>query len=77
VLAATTSAAAAAEVAELTNVVVAHQMADQVMPGSLDGLAALRAGEFLLLVKEPRRVVPRAAFIRARIPSPGSHAGPG
>jgi hypothetical protein len=76
VLAATTSAAAAAEVAELTNVVVAHQMADQVMPGSLDGLAALRAGEFLLLVKDPRRVVPRAAFIRARIPSPGSHAGP-
>jgi hypothetical protein len=71
VLAATTSAPAAAELAELTNVVVAHRMEDQAAPRSLDGLSALRAGEFLLMVKNPRRLVPRAAFVRARIPSPG------
>ena len=77
VLAATTSAPAAAELAELTNVVVAHRMEDQVTPGSLDGLSALRAGEFLLMVKNPRRLVPRAAFVRARIPSAGPDAGHG
>ena len=77
VLAATTSAPAAAELAELTNVVVAHRMEDQATPRSLDGLSALRAGEFLLMVKNPRRLVPRAAFVRARIPSPGRDAGPG
>jgi len=76
VLAATTSALAAAEVAELTNVVVAHRMEDEAAPRSLDGLSALRAGEFLLLVKDPRRLVPRAAFIRARVPSPGPDARP-
>ncbi|HJZ25017.1 MAG TPA: hypothetical protein VJ370_01965 [Streptosporangiaceae bacterium] len=75
VLAATTSAPAAAELAELTNVVVAHRMEDQAAPRSLDGLSALRAGEFLLMVKNPRRLVPRAAFVRARIPSPGRDAG--
>ena len=77
VLAATTSAPAAAELAELTNVVVAHRMEDQATPRSLDGLSALRAGEFLLMVKNPRRLVPRAAFVRARIPSPGRDAGHG
>jgi hypothetical protein len=77
VLAATTSAPAAAELAELTNVVVAHRMEDQATPRSLDGLSALRAGEFLLMVKNPRRLVPRAAFVRARIPSPGPDAEPG
>jgi hypothetical protein len=77
VLAATTSAPAAAELAELTNVVVAHRMEDQATPRSLDGLSALRAGEFLLMVKNPRRLVPRAAFVRARIPSPGRDAEPG
>jgi hypothetical protein len=76
VLAATTSAPAAAELAELTNVVVAHRMEDQATPRSLDGLSALRAGEFALMVKNPRRLVPRAAFVRARIPSPGPDAGP-
>jgi hypothetical protein len=76
VLAATTSAPAAAELAELTNVVVAHRMEDQATPRSLDGLSALRAGEFLLMVKNPRRLVPRAAFVRARIPSPGREPGP-
>ena len=75
VLAATTSAPAAAELAELTNVVVAHRMEDQAAPRSLDGLSALRAGEFLLMVKNPRRLVPRAAFVRARIPSSGRDAG--
>jgi hypothetical protein len=75
VLAATTSAPAAAELAELTNVVVAHRMEDQAAPRSLDGLSALRAGEFLLMVKNPQRLVPRAAFVRARIPSPGRDAG--
>ena len=77
VLAATTSAPAAAELAELTNVVVAHRMEDQATPRSLDGLSALGAGEFLLMVKNPRRLVPRAAFVRARIPSPGRDAGHG
>jgi hypothetical protein len=75
VLAATTSAPAAAELAELTNVVVAHRMADEATPRSLDGLSALRAGEFLLTVKNPRRLVPRAAFVRARIPSPARDTG--
>ncbi|HEV2258708.1 MAG TPA: hypothetical protein VGS06_36775 [Streptosporangiaceae bacterium] len=77
VLAATTSAPAAAELAELTNVVVAHRMDDQATPRSLDGVSALRAGEFLLMVKNPRRLVPRAAFVRARIPSAGPDAGTG
>jgi hypothetical protein len=76
VLAATTSAAAAAELVELTNVVVAHRMNDEATPRSLDGLSALRAGEFLLTVKNPRRTVPRAVFVRARIPSPGRDGGP-
>ncbi len=70
VLAATTSAPAAAELAELTNVVVAYRMDEDAAPRSLDGLSALRAGEFLLTVKNPRRLVPRAAFVRARI-APG------
>ena len=70
VLAATTSAPAAAELVELTNVVVALRMDDEATPRSLDGLSALRAGEFLLTVKNPRRTVPRAVFVRARIPSP-------
>jgi hypothetical protein len=75
VLAATTSAPAAAELAELANVVVAHRMDDAATPRSLDGLSALRPGEFLLTVKDPRRLVPRAAFVRARIPPPGRDGG--
>jgi hypothetical protein len=71
VLAATTSAPAAAELAELTNVVVAYRMADEATPPSLDGLSALRPGEFLLTVKNPRRLVPRAVFVPARVPPPG------
>ena len=100
VLAATTSARAAAELAELTNVVVVHRMNDAATarhlatvaggadfarpadpaepaaardpgPGpaaSSGGLSALRDGEFLLTVKNPRRLVPRALAVRARIP---------
>jgi hypothetical protein len=76
VLAATSSAPAAAELAELANVVVAHRMDAAATPGSLDGLSALRPGEFLLTVKNPRRLVPRADFVRARIPSPGRDGDP-
>jgi hypothetical protein len=76
VLAATTSGPAAAELTDLTNVVVAHRMDDEATPRSLDGLSALRAGEFLLTVKNPRRLVPRAVFVPARIPPPGRHGDP-
>jgi len=76
VLAATTSAPAAAELAELTNVVVAHRMDDQATPRALGDLSALRAGEFLLTVKDPRRLVPRAVFVPARIPARGQDGGP-
>jgi hypothetical protein len=75
VLAATTSPPAAAELAELTNVVVAYRMDEAATPDSLSGLSDLRAGEFLLTVKNPRRLVPRAVFVRARVPSPGVPAG--
>jgi hypothetical protein len=68
VLAATTSAPAAAELAGLANVVVALRTADEAAPPGLDGLSALRAGEFQLTVKEPRRQVPRAVLVPARIP---------
>ena len=67
----------AAEVAELTNVVVAYRMAEAATPPSLDGLSGLRPGEFLLTVKNPRRLVPRALFVPARIPPPGRDGGPG
>jgi hypothetical protein len=76
VLAATTSGPAAAELTELTNVVVAHRMDDEATPRSLDGLSALRPGEFLLTVKDPWRLVPRAVFVPARIPSPGRDGEP-
>ncbi len=105
VLAATTSGPAAAQLAELTNVVVMHRMADAAAarqlaavavggeplpppearggavpqaprtdpgdPGSavsLSGLSGLGDGEFLLAVKQPRRVVPRGRLVRTRIP---------
>jgi hypothetical protein len=80
VLAATTSPPVAAELAELTNVVVAQRMEDEATPSSLDGLSALRAGEFVLTVKNPQRLVPRAVFVRARVPPPrrdGLPAGEG
>ena len=108
VLAATTSAQVAAELADLANVMVVHRMTDSAAarqltaaagypdlvlsgaaaagtaahagssgPGSLRGAwsappaaadpSLLRDGEFLLAVKNPRRLVPRAAAVRARI----------
>jgi hypothetical protein len=116
VLAATTSARAAAELAGLTNVVVVHRMNDAVAAGHLaavaggtdlpvpsgtgpdapdpgdaagpsaagdpgsahaaspGSLAALRDGEFLLTVKSPPRLVPRALTVRARVPQPAHGA---
>ncbi|HYB16011.1 MAG TPA: hypothetical protein VEF71_11145 [Streptosporangiaceae bacterium] len=113
VLAATTSARAAAGLAELTNVVVAHRMDDaaaarhlEAVAGGADppvppatgpdtpdqgdpagpaargdpgsartasagSLSGLRDGEFLLTVKNPARLVPRALLVRARVPMPG------
>jgi hypothetical protein len=100
VLADTTYAPAAAELAELTNVVVVHRVTDAPAarhlaevtgaadlgnpaepggpgtpgdPGFATGasyLPALRAGEFVLAVKNPPRLVPRAFAVRARIPPP-------
>ena len=121
VLAATTSARAAAELAGLTNVVVMHRMNDSVAAGHLatvaggtdspvphgtgpdepghgdpagsaaggdpgsaraaspGSVAALRDGEFLLTVKSPPRLVPRALAVRARVPQPahGAHGTQG
>jgi hypothetical protein len=106
VLAATTSPQAGAELAELTNVVVAHRMSDaaaarqlatvagaagpELPPGSGDraspasgpaaetgSLPALRDGEFLLAVKNPRRVVPRGLLVQARTPQFAHGAGSG
>ncbi len=106
VLAATTSPRAAADLAELTNVVVAHRMTDVATARKLasavgaDGparppgdpaagarltpgpaaeatvLAALRPGEFLLAVKQPKRLVGPAQLVRARPPSAVRDARP-
>jgi hypothetical protein len=118
VLAATTSGPAAAQLAELTNVVVMHRMADATAarqlasvavggeplpttearggavpqaprtdpddPGpavsppdlaKLPGLSGLGDGEFLLAVKQPRRLVPRGRLVRTRIPGPRTREG--
>jgi hypothetical protein len=66
VLAATTSAPTAAELAELANVIVALRMADEAAPPGMDGLSALRSGEFQLTVKDPNRLVPRAVLVPGR-----------
>ena len=89
VLAATTSALVAADLADLVNVVVAHRIDDAaaarrlsavLRPGrppegepepAADGVSALRDGEFLLAVKNPRRLVPRGFLVRARVPQAG------
>ena len=98
VLAATTSAPVAAELADLVNVVVAHRMNDAAAarhlaaaPVTTDlglppddlgevanpaagpvagagNLSSLRDGEFLLAVRNPPRLVPRARLVRARVP---------
>ena len=116
VLAATTSARAAAELAGLTNVVVVHRIDDAAAarhlaavgsgmdppPGIAPGAApepgdpagpaaapdpgyprqaspaspsALRDGEFLLMVKNPRRLVPRALAVPARVRHLAREAG--
>ncbi len=97
VLAVTTSAQVAGELADLTNVLVVHRMTDaaaarqlalaagypgQVLPGADPGSvrdpwsapaaaavdpSSLRDGEFLLAVRNPPRLVPRAVAVRARI----------
>jgi hypothetical protein len=72
VLAVTTVPQVAAELAELTNVVVMHRMTDAVAARQLAeaaGAPGLPLGdrEFLLTVKNPQRLVPRAQLVRARI----------
>jgi hypothetical protein len=82
VLAVTTFPQVATELAELTNVVVVHRMTDADAAGKLAAVAGATAGpplgngEFLLAVKDPPRLVPRAQPVRARIPSPKSAATP-
>ena len=98
VLAATTSAPVAADLADLVNVVVAYQMDDAAAaqrlaeitgaavpgvpvpgaaaPAGFDEKSALRHGEFLLAVKNPRRLVPRGLLVRARIPQTARDTGP-
>ena len=86
VLAATTSAQVAADLADLTNVVVALPTQDAATVGRPAAAAqdpaaegdhgtagsgfpsALRAGEFLLTVKDPPRPVSRGCLVRARVP---------
>jgi hypothetical protein len=70
VLAASTSAQVGAELAELTNVLVAHRTSGDVAdrePVTADGTGGpLRDGEFRLAVKDPPRLVPRGLAVRAR-----------
>jgi hypothetical protein len=86
VLATTTSAQVAADLADLVNVVVAHRMAEGgavaqrlpavAAPAVQADLSALRDGEFLLAVKDPPRVVPRGLLVRARVPRLARDGGP-
>jgi hypothetical protein len=75
VLAVTTFPQVATELAELTNVVLVHRMTDAATAGQLAAVAGATAGpplgdgEFLLAVKDPQRLVPRAQLVRARIRS--------
>ena len=76
VLAASTSAQVAADLADLTNVVVALPAQDTKDPAAGDhGTAgsgfpsALRDGEFILTVQDPPRLVPRGFLVRARVPA--------
>ena len=85
VLAATTSAQVATDLADLVNVVVAHRIDDpaatrlSALAGDLApaGVSGLREGEFLLAVKNPRRLVPRGLLVRARVPQAARGGGPG
>jgi hypothetical protein len=106
VLAATTSALVAADLADLVNVVVAYRIDDAAAarrlsevtgatapivparpepgqgaspgsgPADTADLSARRDGEFLLAVKNPRRLVPRGLQVRARVPQIGHGGGP-
>jgi hypothetical protein len=77
VLAASTSAQVAADLADLTNVVVALPAPDATDPaaGGDHGTAgsgfpsAPRDGEFVLTVKDPPRLVSRGFLVRARVPA--------
>lgn len=74
VLAATTSAPVAADLADLVNVVIAHRMADGTTVPQLAAagdLATLRDGEFVMTVREPPRLVPSGLLVRARVPKVG------
>jgi len=85
VLAATTSAQVATDLADLVNVVVAHRMDDpaaarlSALAGDLApaGVSGLREGEFLLAVKNPRRLVPRGLLVRTRVPQAARGGRPG
>jgi hypothetical protein len=87
VLAASTSAQVGAELAELTNALIAHRTNDDAAarePVTADGAAGpLREGEFRLAVKDPQRLIPRGLAVRARTPvlapggEPGAKPGPG
>jgi hypothetical protein len=71
VLAVTTFPQVATELAELTNVVVMHRMTDADAARQLAEAAGaagppLGEREFLLTVKNPPRLVPRAQLVRAR-----------
>ena len=96
VLAATTSPPVGVELAELTNVVIAHRMNDAAAARHLatavgvaapelppagataegGSLPALGDGEFLLAVRNPRRLVPRGQLVRARTPPFASESRP-
>ena len=80
VLAASTSAQVAVELAELTNVLVGHRMDDDAVARQLvtaaETSSPLRGGEFLLAVKNPPRLVPRALVVRARISPAARGSGP-
>jgi hypothetical protein len=85
VLAATTSAQVAADLVDLANVVIALPMEDTALERRLAGQdpaaegdhgaagsgfsSVLRAGEFLLAVKDPPRLVSCGSLVRARVPS--------
>jgi hypothetical protein len=80
VLAASTSAQVGVELAELTNVLVGHQMDDAAAARQLvtaaETSSPLRGDEFLLAVKNPPRLVPRGRLVRARISPAGRGSGP-
>jgi hypothetical protein len=79
VLAATTSAQVAADLADLTNVVVTLPTQDTAAARKPDAVApdlaaeqdpsAPRDGEFLLTVKDPPQLVTRGLLVRARVTS--------